>query len=44
MNRHLIGQKVRQRISEIPKNWHFNSRFVLMTKNTPMIAVITEIL
>ena len=27
-----------------PKNWHFNSRFVLMTKNTPMIAVITEIL
>ena len=29
--------------SMYPKNWLFNSRFVLMTKNTPMIVVITEI-
>ena len=27
----LLRQKVRQRISVIPENWHFNSSFVLKT-------------
>ena len=33
---HLLRQKVRQRISVIPENWHFNSRFVLKTAKTPV--------
>ena len=43
-NRHLFRQKVRQRISVIPENWHFNSRFVLKTTKTPVFVFITEIL
>ena len=41
---HLLCQKVRQRISVIPENWHFNSRFVLKTTKTPVFVFITEIL
>ena len=44
MDRHLLRQKVYQRISVIPENWHFNSRFVLKTKKTPVFVFITEIL
>ena len=43
-DRHLLRQKVRQRISVIPENWHFNSRFVLKTTKTPVFVFITEIL
>ena len=38
------AKKVRQRISVIPENWHFNSRFVLKTTKTPVFVFITEIL
>ena len=31
---HLLRQKVHQRISVIPENWHFKSRFVLKTTKT----------
>ena len=44
MDRHLLRQKVRQRISVIPENWHFNSRFVLKTTKTPVFVFITEII
>ena len=45
MDRHLLWQNVRQRISVIPENWHFNSRFVLKTKKkTPVFVFIAEIL
>ena len=44
MNRQLLRQKVRQRISVIPENWHFNSRFVLKTTKTPVFVFISEIL
>ena len=40
----FIMSKVRQRISVIPENWHFNSRFVLKTTKTPVFVFITEIL
>ena len=43
-DRHLLCQKVRQRISVIPENWHFNSRFVLKTTKTAVFVFITEIL
>ena len=40
---HLLCQKVRQRITVMkkthtmfPENWHFNSRFVLKTTETPV--------
>ena len=35
-DRQLLRQKVHQRISVIPENWHFNSRFVLKTTKTPV--------
>ena len=38
MNRQLLRQKIRQRISVIPENWHFNSRFVLKTTKTPVFC------
>ena len=41
---HLLCQNVCQRISVIPENWHFNSRFVLKTTKTPVFVFITEIL
>ena len=45
VDRHLLCQKVRQSISVIPENWHFNSRFVLKTTKTPVFVFIyTEIL
>jgi hypothetical protein len=37
-------QQVCQRISLIPENSHFNSRFVLKTTKTPVFVFITEIL
>ena len=40
MDHHLLRQKIRQRISVIPENWHFNSRL----KNTSVFFLITEIL
>ena len=43
MDRHLLRQKVHQRISVIPENWHFNSRFVLNTTKTPVFVFITDI-
>ena len=50
-DRHLLRQKVRQRISVMktnalmfPENWHFNSRFVLKTTITAVFVFITEIL
>ena len=43
-DRHLLRQKVCQRISVIPENWHFNSRFVLKTTKTLVFVFITEIL
>ena len=36
-DRQLLRQKVRQRISVIPENWHFNSCFVLKTTKTPEV-------
>ena len=33
----------KQTHSMFPKNWHFNSRFVLKTTKTPMSVFITEI-
>ena len=36
MDRHLFCQKVRLRISVIPENCHFNSRFVLKKTKTPV--------
>ena len=44
LDRHLLRQKVCQRISVIPENWHFNSRFVLKTTKTAAFVFITEIL
>ena len=44
IDHHLLRQKVRQRISVIPENWHFNSRFVLKATKTPGFVFITEIL
>ena len=44
MDCHLLRQRVRQRISVIPENWHFNSRLVLKTTKTPVFVFITEIL
>ena len=43
-DRHLLRQKVGQRISVIPENWHFDTHFVLKTTKTPAIVFITEIL
>ena len=43
-DRHLLRQKVRQRISVIPENWHFNWHFVLKTTKTPVFPFVTEIL
>ena len=40
----LLRQNVHQKISVITDNWQFNSRFVLKTTKTPVIAFITEIL
>ena len=42
-DRHLLRQKVRQRISVIPESWHFNSCFVLKTTRTPVFVFITAI-
>ena len=39
-----FAKKVRQRISVIPENWHFNSRLVLKTTKTQVFVFITEIL
>ena len=44
MDRQLLRQKIRQRISVIPENWRFNSRFVLKTTKTPVFVFITDIL
>ena len=41
---HLLTQKILQRISVIPENWHFNSRFVLKPTNTAVFVFIPEIL
>ena len=41
---YLIRQKVCQRISGIPENWHFNSRFVVKTTKAPVFVFITEII
>ena len=41
---HLLRQKVNQRISVIPENCHFNSRFVSKTTKAPVFVFITEIL
>ena len=51
MDRQLLCQKVRQKISVIKTNacddnssfWHFNSRFVLKTTKTKVFVLITEI-
>ena len=54
MDRHLLWQKVHQKISVIKTNtfddieknssfWHFNSRFVLKTTKTQVFVMITEI-
>ena len=43
-DRHLLRQKVCQRILVIPENWHFNSPFVLKPTKTPVFVLITEIL
>jgi hypothetical protein len=54
-DRHLLRQKVRQKISVIKTNtfddikknssfWHFNSRFVLKTAKTQVFVMITEII
>ena len=32
-NSHSLRQKIRQRLSVIPENWHFNIGFVLVTKH-----------
>ena len=40
-DRHLLYQKVRQRISVIPENWHFNSRFVLKTTKPPVHSLFS---
>ena len=34
---HSLRQRVCQRISVIPENWHFNSRFVMKTTKTPVV-------
>ena len=44
MDRQLSQQKVRQRISVFPENWHFHSHFVLKTTKTPVFVFVTEIL
>ena len=44
MDRQLLCQKVRERISVIPENWHFNSCFVMRTTKTVLFVFITEIL
>ena len=44
MDCQLLHQKVCQRISVIPENWNFSSRFVLKTTKTPVFAFTTEIL
>ena len=41
-DRHLLRQKVCQRISIIPENWHFDSRFVLKTTKAAVFVFITE--
>ena len=41
MDRQLLRQKVRQRISVIPENWNFNSLSVLKTTKRPMLVFIT---
>ena len=40
----LSHEKVPQRISVIPENWHFNSHFVLKTTKTAFFVFINEIL
>ena len=37
---HLLHQKVHQKISVIPENWHFNSDFVLKTTKTPVFVLL----
>ena len=44
MYHQLLRQKVCQRISVIPENWQFNSRFVLKTTKTPVLSFITELI
>ena len=41
---HLLRQKIRQRISVMKTNWHFNSISVLKTPKIPVFIFITEIL
>ena len=36
---HLLHQNFHQRISVIPKNWHFNLCFVLKTTKTPYVLI-----
>ena len=43
-DRQLLCQKACQRISVIPENWHFDTRFVMKTTKTPVFVFITEIL
>ena len=43
-DRHLLRQKIHQRISVMKTNWHFNSLFVLKTLKIPVFVFITEIL
>ena len=43
MDCHLLRQKVCQRISIIPENWHFDSRFVLKTTKTPLLRFFDEV-
>ena len=42
MDHRLLRQKVHQRISGIPENWHFYSRLVLKTTRTVVFFEITE--
>jgi hypothetical protein len=44
MDRHLLRLKFCQRISVIPENRHFNSRFVLKTTKSPVFACLLSLL
>ena len=42
MDSQLLRQKVRQIISVIPENWHFNSSFVSETKKNTIIEILSQ--